>query len=152
MAQRLYKPAHAVCTHSHSSIIDAIECARKQFSEVDIVAVENGNAERLNEMEQGILSVASVGYDRIEREVFNVRWKTFLARYTEEERDIFYTRWKQSGTFHVPRAPLPQTTRPYKNAYKCPDGNKDCGENAVYCQPCTRRYEEFTLLVEARIA
>jgi hypothetical protein len=31
----------------------------------------------------------------------------------------------------------------YKNQYKCLYGNKGCGENAVYCEPCNKRYEHF---------
>lgn len=37
--------------------------------------------------------------------------------------------------------------RPYRNEYKCPHGNKTCGENAIYCEPCNRRYEEFLWLL-----
>ncbi|MGP8143062.1 MAG: hypothetical protein ACLQBU_14400 [Terriglobales bacterium] len=31
----------------------------------------------------------------------------------------------------------------YKKQYKCLYGNKGCGENAVYCEPCNKRYEHF---------
>jgi hypothetical protein len=151
MAQRLYKPAHGVCTHSHRSIFDAIVCAWEQSCELDIVAVENGHVERLNGMEKGTLSILSKGYERTERELFNARWKKVLARFTDKEIDIFYTRWKQSGTFDASCSPLPQT-RPYKNEYKCPDGNKDCGENALYCQECTRRYAQVMLFVDGNVA
>ena len=151
MAERLYKPAHGVCTHSHRSILDAILCAWNQFCELDVVAVENGRVERLNGSEKGTLSILSKEYERTERELFNARWKKVLDRYTDKEIDIFYAQWKQSGTFDASRSPLPLTT-PCKNEYKCPDGSKDCGENAVYCEPCTRRFEEFTLLIEGRIA
>jgi hypothetical protein len=31
----------------------------------------------------------------------------------------------------------------YKNQYNCPYGNRNCGENAIYCEPCNIRYEQF---------
>jgi hypothetical protein len=31
----------------------------------------------------------------------------------------------------------------YKDQYKCLYGNKGCGDNAVYCEPCNSRYERF---------
>jgi len=37
--------------------------------------------------------------------------------------------------------------KPYRNQYKCLYGNKDCGENAVYCEPCNKRYEHFLWLM-----
>ncbi len=35
----------------------------------------------------------------------------------------------------------------YKNQYKCLYGNKNCGENAIYCEQCNKRYEEFLLIL-----
>ncbi len=35
----------------------------------------------------------------------------------------------------------------YKNRYKCLYGNNNCGENAVYCEPCNRRYEHFLWII-----
>jgi len=47
-------------------------------------------------------------------------------------------------TFDTRRRPA---TKPYQNRYKCPYGNKNCGENAVYCEPCNRDCEEYLLLL-----
>lgn len=47
-------------------------------------------------------------------------------------------------------APVPRRkseTTPFRNRYKCPYGNKNCGENAVYCEPCNKDYGEFLLLL-----
>lgn len=38
-------------------------------------------------------------------------------------------------------------TTPYRNRYKCLYGNKNCGEHALYCEPCNKRYEEFLWLL-----
>lgn len=40
-----------------------------------------------------------------------------------------------------------QSKNQYQNQYKCLYGNKDCGENAVYCEPCNKRYEHFLWLL-----
>lgn len=39
------------------------------------------------------------------------------------------------------------STKPYRNKYKCLYGHKNCGENAVYCEPCNKRYDKFLLLL-----
>ena len=148
MAQRLYRPAHGTCPHSHPTVVDAVECARNLHSDLEIVVVKNGHAERLNEVEERIRSVVCAGYDKIEREIFDTHWGESLSGFTDAEKEILYTRWKQSGTFGPALRPVfsarKQTAEtPYRNQYKCPYGNKDCGENAAYCEPCNNKFEEF---------
>jgi hypothetical protein len=43
-----------------------------------------------------------------------------------------------------PRRP---SETPYRNRYKCPNGDNNCGENARYCEPCNKRYEKFLWLL-----
>lgn len=148
MAQTLYRPAHGACTHSHPTIVDALECARNSYSGLEIVALRNGHVERLNGAEERIRSAASALYQLTEREILDIHWEKSLSGFTDAERDIIYARWKQSGTFVPVPAPrkLPETT-PYRNRYKCPYGDKNCGENAIYCEPCNKKYAEFLLLL-----
>jgi hypothetical protein len=63
----------------------------------------------------------------------HARFSQSLSGFTDAERDIIYTRWKQSGTFVPVLAPAPRRpseTTPYRNRYKCPYGDKTCGEKA----------------------
>ena len=76
MAQRLYKPARGACTHSHRTVVDAIECARNLHSDLDIVALKNGHAERLDEVEERIRSAALTLYDKTDEEILDVQTRT----------------------------------------------------------------------------
>ncbi len=148
MAQTLYRPAHGDCPHSHSTIVDALECARMLHSDSELVALKNGHVEELNAVEERIRSAACILYARTEREIFDIRGKA-LSRFTEAEREIIYARWKQSGTLVLP-APAPlrsPETAPYRNQYKCPHRDKNCGEEASYCASCNKAYEKFLLLL-----
>jgi hypothetical protein len=147
MAQRLYRPAHGACPHCHPTVVDAIECARNLHSDLEIVALKNGHVERLNEVEERIRSVVSASYDKTEREIFDIRWGESLSRFADAEREIFYTQRKQSGTLSVRTLRNHAEKTPYKNEYKCPYGNKNCGEKARYCEPCNKRFEEFLLIL-----
>jgi hypothetical protein len=151
MAQTLYRPAHGDCTHSHPTIVDALECARSLHSDSELVALKNGRVERLDGVEERIRSAACTLYDQTEREIFDTHWAKSLSGLTVAERDIIYTRWKQSGTFVPVLAPAPRRpsgTTPYRNQYKCPDGDKTCGEKARYCWRCNEKYEKFLLLID----
>ncbi len=99
MTQTLYRPARGACTHSHPTIVDALECARNLHSGLELVALKNGHVEGLNEVEERIRSAASALFDQTEREIFDIRWEKSLSRFTDAERDIIYARWKQAGTF-----------------------------------------------------
>lgn len=144
--RRLYKPAHEPCTHSHLTLVDAVECARNQSSALDIVAVQNGRVSRLNETEKEISRIASTGYGKTEREIFNIQCGESLSNLTDAEREIRYTEWKRFNAFVLhPRTKPP--IKPYKNQYKCPYGRKNCGENAIYCEFCNIRYEQFLLIL-----
>jgi hypothetical protein len=153
--RRLYKPAHEPCTHSHLTLVDAVECARNnQSSTLDIVAIQNGRVGRLNEPEKEILRIVSTGWDKTEREIFDIQCGKSLSNLTDAEREIRYTEWKRFKAFvSHPRTKPPITKppiKPYKNQYKCPHGNKDCGENAVYCESCNRKFDEFIMFVGER--
>jgi hypothetical protein len=79
MAQTLYRPAHGACTHSHPTIVDAIECARNLLSDLEIVALRNGRVERLNAVGERIQSAAVTLYDKTERQIFDIRWEKSLS-------------------------------------------------------------------------
>jgi len=148
--RRLYKPAHEPCTHAHLTLVDAVECARSnQSSTLDIVAIQNRRVSRLNEPEKEILRTVSTGWDKTEREIFDIQYGKSLSNLTDAERDIRYTEWKRFKAFVSHPRPKPPIKR-YKNQYKCPYGNKDCGENAVYCEPCNRKFDDFVMFVGDR--
>ena len=42
-------------------------------------------------------------------------------------------------------SPHKRSEIPYRNQYRCPYGEKKCGENAKYCAPCNRDYEKFLM-------
>jgi hypothetical protein len=150
MAQTLYRPAHGACIHSHTTIVGALACARSLHSDLELVVLKNGHVERLDGVEERIRSAACTLYDQTEREIFDIHWAKSLSGFTDAERDIIYTRWKQSGTFVPVIAPArrrPSETIPYRNQYKCPYGDKTCGEKARYCWRCNEKYEEFLLLI-----
>lgn len=148
MAQTQYRSGNGACTHSHRTVVDAIECARSLHSGFDIVALRNGHAESLDSVEERIRSVAAAQYGKTEREIFYAQWRQLLSRFTDAQREVCYTRWKNSGTIALPlTASLLNFPKPYTNQYRCPQGNSNCGENAVYCDPCNKRYEEFLLII-----
>lgn len=174
MAQRLYRPAHGACTHSHRTVVAAIECARNLHSDLDIVALKNGHTESLNDVEERIRSAALTLYDKTgeeildvhnrtearsgsvashllaktEKERFDVQWGESLSGFTEAEKENCYTRLEKSSTIALSRtASLLHFPKPYTNQYKCPHGNSNRGEKAVYCGPCNNRYEEFLLII-----
>jgi hypothetical protein len=123
--RRLYKPAYEPCTHSHLTLVDAVECAREnQSPTLDVVAIQNGRVSSLNEVEREIFRVASTGYDKTEREIVD----------KENRKSV-------SNLIYMPPTKLP--IKPYKNQYKCPYGRNMCGENSSYCESCDRRYEHF---------
>lgn len=136
MAQTLYRPARGACTHSHSTIVDALQCARSLHPDLELVAVRNGRVEALNELEERIR--------RAGIEVLHVRTKPVPAPVP-------------TPAAVPPPAPVPspapaptsrwQPTMPVGNQYKCPYGTTNCGEGAIYCEPCNRRYEEFRLML-----
>jgi hypothetical protein len=55
--------------------------------------------------------------------------------------------WSQEVGFNPRALECVAEKRPYKNQYKCLYGNKGCGESAVYCEPCNRKYEQFLLIL-----
>jgi hypothetical protein len=87
--------------------------------------------------------------------VIHDEWRRIPGAKSEDKiaADRDATQWRQLDLFNpaaeaqiskaieVPRKPSPVT--PYKNRYKCLYGNKGCGENAVYCEPCNKMYEIF---------
>ena len=51
--------------------------------------------------------------------------------------------WSREVGFNPSALERIEEKRRYKDEYKCLYGNKSCGENAVYCEPCNKRYEHF---------
>jgi hypothetical protein len=54
--------------------------------------------------------------------------------------------WSQEFGFNpsaLERIKEKQYKQQYKDQYKCLYGNKGCGKNAVYCEPCNKRYKHF---------
>jgi hypothetical protein len=142
MAQTLYRPARGACTHSHSTIVDALLCARSLYPDLELVAVRNGRVETLDELEERIRTGAAA--------VLYVRTKPVPAPAPVPAP-------VPTPAAVPPPAPVPspapaptsrwQPTMPVGNQYKCPYGATNCGEGAIYCEPCNRRYEEFRLML-----
>jgi hypothetical protein len=40
-------------------------------------------------------------------------------------------------------SPINRPKTPYRNQYRCPYGEKNCGENTKYCTQCNKDYEQF---------
>ena len=76
------------------------------------------------------------------------RIKKVLPRVADAEQakatrlDLWKLEQKYAAT--SPRKP---SETPYRNRYKCPHGDKNCGENARHCESCNKRYEEFLWLL-----
>jgi hypothetical protein len=44
-------------------------------------------------------------------------------------------------------SPRKPSETPYRNQYRCPYDEKNCGENAKYCRRCNADYEKFLLIL-----
>jgi len=106
-----------------------------------------------------------VPFDDMVWDCGNSRWEVDLSRCREAVVLPSSKGWKvicgpseQKSSDKAPLLPNPARHRistppsrgdqsilraPYKNQYKCPYGNRNCGENAIYCEPCNIRYEQF---------
>ncbi|SRR5579871_2668314 len=75
------------------------------------------------------------------------RIKEALPRMSEAEQAEATQEIRKLEQLYELISPRNPSETPYRNQYRCPYGEKNCGENAKYCRRCDKRYEKFLWLL-----
>jgi hypothetical protein len=75
------------------------------------------------------------------------RIKEALPRMTDAEQAEATQKIRKSEKLYELISERKPAETPCQNRYRCPYGEKNCGENAKYCRRCNEDYEKFLLIL-----
>jgi hypothetical protein len=95
----------------------------------------------------GPARVAALTSERTQPHTVIERIKEALPRMTDAEQAEATREIGKLEQFYELISPRKPSETPYRNQYRCPYGEKNCGENAKYCGRCNEDCEKFLLIL-----